>query len=69
MPQTVDLTQRRRWPRTPLQRYRAELVLLRQTGASYRQLTQWLAHRRVHVADTTVRRYLQSLPELNDAEL
>jgi hypothetical protein len=47
-----------------LAKYRAQLVSLRQAGASYPELVAWLRrshHKTVH--HTTVMRYLKSLPE------
>ena len=48
-----------------LTRYRAELVEMRQAGASYRELAQWLrTKKRRRIDPTTIRRYLVQLPEL-----
>lgn len=56
---------RRTWARSQLTRYRAELVSLRNTGASLGDIVHWLAQeKRMTVAKTTVMRYLQKLPEL-----
>ena len=59
------LARRRRYRRSKLDRYRAELVRLRRMGASYPELALyvWHAHRK-RVNQTTVRRYLVKLPEL-----
>jgi hypothetical protein len=70
-------TRKRRYDkRSKLMRYRVQLVALRQSGASYRELVRWLgkAHK-FKIDHTTVRRYLVQLPELQppgedtDAEL
>jgi hypothetical protein len=51
-----------------LAKYRAELVTLRQSGASYAEITLWLRKKkRMKVCHTTVMRYLSKLPELNHA--
>lgn len=58
-------TTRRRWRRSPLDRYRGELVALRKAGATYRALRRWLAQQRPAVkADaTTIRRFLIRIQE------
>ena len=66
--------QRKTYRVSRLARYRAELVALRRAGASYPELAEWLRRkRRCKVHHTTVMRYLQGLPELQegapDAEL
>jgi Fe2+ or Zn2+ uptake regulation protein len=58
------ITRRRRYYPSRLRRYRAELVLLRRGGASYRELAEWLRARRLRVAPSTVQRYLAQLPEM-----
>lgn len=56
---------RRTWGRSRLTPYRAELVKLRQAGGSYADLTVWLRKaKRVKMDTSSVRRYLQKLPEL-----
>ncbi len=51
-----------------LNRYRAELVALRQAGASYPDLVTWLRiKKRKVVAHTTVMRFLKNLPEMQTA--
>ena len=58
------LARRRRYRRSKLDRYRAELVSLRHLGASYRDMAVYLRHEhRRRVDPTTVRRYLVKLPE------
>ena len=59
------LVQRKRYRRSKLDRYRAELVGLHRMGASYREMSLyvWHEHRR-RVDPTTVRRYLMKLPEV-----
>ncbi len=57
---------RRRYRRSRLQPYRAELVQLHQAGASYADLVAWLAERQVRVQRSTVQRYLTQLPEIQE---
>lgn len=58
------LARRRRYRRSKLDRYRAELVSLRRMGASYPELALYIRHtHRKRVDQTTVRRYLLKLPE------
>ena len=61
------LARRRRYRRSKLDRYRAELVGLRRMGASYPELALyvWHAHRK-RVNQTTIRRYLIKLPEIEE---
>ena len=60
---------RKRYRSSKLVRYRAELVTLRQAGASYRELAHWLRRdHRLRVAPTTIRRYLIQLPEVTSQE-
>jgi len=48
-----------RYRKSKLSRYHAELVSLRKAGASYPELSEWLAlHKRLCVNHTTVMRYL-----------
>ena len=64
-------TTRKRWRRSPLERYRAELVALREAGASYENLARWLAQQKpaVKVHLTTVRRYLMRSEETRRADV
>ena len=60
---------RQRYRSSKLTRYRAELVIMRLAGATYRELAHWLRRdHRLRVAPTTIRRYLIQLPELQEAE-
>ena len=60
---------RRTWGKSRLTPFRAELVKLRKIGGSYTDLTIWLRkEKRVKVAESTVRRYLQKLPEMQAGE-
>ena len=63
------LSRRRRYRRSKLDRFRAELVALRRMGASYPELSMyvWREHRK-RVDPTTVRRYLIKLPEVITTE-
>ncbi len=64
-----DEARRRPYRASKLARFRAELVALRQAGASYPELSLWLKARRVSASHTTVLRFLKTLPELSHAEL
>lgn len=56
---------RRTWGKSRLVPYRAELVKLRQAGGSFAELADWLRReRRVKMDASSVRRFLQKLPEL-----
>lgn len=56
---------RRTWSKSRLSPYRAELVKLRQAGGSFAELADWLRReRRVKMDASSVRRFLQKLPEL-----
>ena len=61
------LARRRRYRRSKLDRYRAELVSLHRMGASYRDMAAYLRleHRKL-VDPTTIRRYLIKLPEVEE---
>jgi hypothetical protein len=59
------ITKRRIHRVSRLARYRADLVVLRQIGASYGEIKVWLKKKkRVTVSTSTVIRYLAGLPEL-----
>lgn len=62
------LKRRRRYRRSKLDRYRAELVKLRRAGASLAQLQLWLQNRRLKVSRSTIHRYLRRLPELTNSD-
>lgn len=63
------LARRRRYRRSKLDRYRAELVSLHRMGASYRDMALYIRHEhRRRVDPTTVRRYLIKLPEVAQEE-
>ena len=65
--QDAKLRRRRRYHRSRLDRHRAELVKLRRNGASYAELQRWLrAAKRLMVSRTTVFRYFQKLPEVQN---
>lgn len=57
---------RSRYKRSKLARYRAELVHLRAAGASLDQMRIWLLERRVRAHRSTIARYLEQLPELEE---
>ena len=58
---------RKLYRKSRLDKYRAELVAMRQAGASAADLAEWLrvAHR-VKMNRSSVDRFLKSLPELKD---
>lgn len=66
---------RRTWGKSKLARHRAELVKLKNAGASLGDLAHWLkTAKRLTVNRSTIARYLAKLPELQsgpkpDAEL
>lgn len=57
---------RKRYYRSRLDRYRAELVALRRAGATLAEIAAWLRRRRIKVACSTICRYLAKLPEVID---
>ena len=53
------------WGRSRLVKHRAELVHMRQQGASFGDLVVWLRkEKRLKVERSTVKRYLDKLPEI-----
>ena len=61
------LARKRRYRKSKLDRYRAELVRLRRMGASYPELALYVWHtHRKRVDQTTIRRYLIKLPEVEE---
>lgn len=60
---------RRTWGRSKLTPFRAELVQMRKLGGSYMDLAIWLkTEKRMKVDESTVRMYLQKLPEMQDGQ-
>ena len=58
---------RRTWGNSRLTPFRAELVKMREVGGSFADLAVWLrTEKRVKVDESTVRRYLQKLPEVTE---
>ena len=55
--QTSEI-RKKRYSRSRLDRYRAELLLLHRGGASVAELQRWLRARRIRVAHTTVARWI-----------
>jgi hypothetical protein len=49
------------WSKSKLQKFHAELVQLRLSGASLAQLKFWLKSRRMSAARTTIRSFLMNL--------
>lgn len=63
------LSRQRRFKKNRLERYRAELIDLRQSGASYRELSAWIkTAKRWKVDHTVVRRWMIKLPEMRALE-
>lgn len=58
------MARRRRYYKSRLDRYRAEIVCLRQAGATLTDIAIWLRRRRCRVAPSTISRYLAKLPEV-----
>lgn len=59
-------TRRRRYRRSRLERYRAELAAMRRAGASCGDLAVWLrVMHRCRINRSSVDRYLKKLPEMN----
>jgi hypothetical protein len=62
------MQRRRKYRRSKLERYRAELVALKQAGASSQDLATWLRMKhRLKIHRSSVDRYLSQLPELAKA--
>lgn len=52
-----------------LTKLRSELVSLRKSGASYRDLALWLRKKkRIKITHTTIMRYLEKLPEFKETD-
>ena len=63
--QREERRHRRTWGKSKLVRHRAELVKLRQAGASLADLVHWLkTDKRTLASKSTVGRYLATLPEM-----
>ena len=64
------LSRKRRYRRSKLDRYRADLVALHRMGVSYRDMAVYLRLEHRKQADpTTIRRYLIKLPEVINPEM
>lgn len=62
-----SVRRRKSYQQSRLMKLRTELVLLRQQGASYREIILWLRQtKRIKTTHTTVMRYLGKLPELKE---
>ena len=60
---------RKLYRKSRLDKYRAELVAMKQAGASCADLVEWLrVNHRCKVNRSTIDRYLKRLPELNEAQ-
>ena len=60
---------RRLYRKSRLDKYRAELVAMKQAGASCADLVEWLrVNHRLKVHRSSIDRYLKKLPELNEAQ-
>lgn len=60
---------RKLYRKSRLDKYRAELVAMKQAGASCADLAEWLrVHHRCKVNRSSIDRFLKKLPELNGAQ-
>jgi hypothetical protein len=60
-----DMQRRKKYRRSKLERFRAELVSMRRAGASCQDLVIWLQMKhRVKIHRSNIDRYLASLPEM-----
>ena len=60
---------RKFYRKSRLDKYRAELVAMKQAGASCADLAEWLRlNHRCKVNRSSIDRYLRKLPELNEAQ-
>lgn len=65
--QQNKIRKRKLYTQSRLTKLRAELVALRQAGASYREISRWLRQqKRIKITHTTVMRYLEKLPEFKE---
>jgi hypothetical protein len=55
---------RRRYARSKLDRWRAEIVALRRAGATLSELRVWLKRKRLDASRSTIQRFLKKLPEV-----
>jgi len=61
------LSRQRRFKKKRLERYRAELIELRRSGASYRELSAWIrTSKRWKVDHSVIRRWMIKLPEMQE---
>jgi IS30 family transposase len=61
------IRRRKSYQQSRLMKLRAELVSLRQEGASYREIILWLRRtKRIKTTHTTIMRYLDKLPEFKE---
>lgn len=58
------MARRKRYYRSRLDRYRAEIATLRRAGATLAEIAAWLRRRRIKVVPSTISRYLARLPEV-----
>lgn len=60
---------RKHYRKSRLDKYRAELVAMKQAGASCADLAEWLrVNHRCKVNRSSIDRYLRKLPELNEGQ-
>ena len=60
---------RRLYRKSRLDKYRAELLAMRQAGASCADLVEWLrVNHRLKIHRSSIDRYLKKLPELNETQ-
>ena len=59
---------RKQYRKSRLDRYRVELVAMRNAGASCADLAEWLKLHRCRIHRSSIDRYLKRLPELSHAK-
>ncbi len=63
--QKRKLRRKKKYCKSCLEKYRAEIVaMLKEKTSSYRLVEAWLEEQRIYVSHTTVMRYAKKLPEL-----
>ena len=63
------VARRKLFRKSRLDRYRVELLAMKQAGASCADLAEWLrVSHRCKIHRSTIDRYLKKLPELNEVE-
>src|SRR5262245_55096163 len=63
------LRRRKRYTPSQLKKYRAEIVALKKSGASFRLIAEWLTLKKhLKVNHTTIIRFAKNLPELQEKQ-